>query len=506
MLTGLLKVQTFEVGTTAQIVNFIYELPEAILELDQVDLSLSIKMRTGSNLIVGPIISPNETVDIKTVRERFWTRVAGGTGGQEAVVSYSPSSYLTYDFYGSGLYGLMGEALNMGNVEVQIDGVVTKPSIDMFPQDLPEGSNPQVIVDTRYIKTQFLDTQEANAQHRLKLTLLPEKNPRALSTGLSLSGFTVEQYSSNTSKRIILRDILTTGHTDMILHSYPTPFDANLLAGQLGLSANLLELATQLDAELSGSNVFFTSTNTTGNTLSGNTTTDTTGNTITAGNTATVGTTGNTTAAKPSFKGVGLSASDALLVEVFDGQSTKAQLYSSTSGEKLNFTKGDQVHRMTLSVISPLGQARKSGELFYVPLAKPSIWTAGSDTFSLNIGSQPFTLKRTDTSSPWEVAVITLNQDDLSLPRGTKVLVVQKVGAFGVLDFSVSGPTGNYRSIQGESTQGSTVQLSKTNLVSLPDTLTGVATTLDTANSIANSSASLSESSGGGGGGCLLAH
>jgi hypothetical protein len=492
VLTGLLKVQTFDVPTTATLVNFIYEIPEAILELDTAEMSLVIKMKTSSNVIVGPLKSLHQVVDIKTPREQYWKR---NTSGQGSVDSSSPSSYLTYDFFGAGLYGNLGEDINMGNVEIQIDGVVTQASIDMYPQDIPEGSNPQNPTGVRYVKKRFYATQDSNGQHRLKLTLLDEKNPRSINTSVSLTNFTIEEYLTN-SRQIIERDVLTSGHSDMILHSYPTPFDANLLAGQLSLSANLLELATQLDAELSGSNVFFTSSNTTGNTTSANTV-----GVVTAGNTAAVA--GNV--AKPRSKSLGLTASDALLVEMFDGDDSTSVLYSGTSGKKLNFTKGDKIHRLNLTVVSALGRSRKSGDLFYVPMVQPKTWLAGNDSLTLTSNGQTYTLSRSDTSATWEAAIITIAQDDLSIARRSKALIVQKVGEFGVLDFSVSGPDGNYQSIQGVTSQGSTVQLSKTNIVTLPETLSTVATTLDTASSISNNASSVSGSSGGGGGGCLLA-
>ena len=133
----LLKVQRFKVGTTPKIVQFVYRLPKAVLELDTISTTLSVTFRTSGNALVGPISVSESGVDIVKRREFYWDRFAGS---QPIVAAYQPGNYLTFDYYGAGLFATLGIASNMGKVQIDLDGVKGK-SLDLYPTDLPATAN-----------------------------------------------------------------------------------------------------------------------------------------------------------------------------------------------------------------------------------------------------------------------------------------------------------------------------------------------------------------------------
>jgi hypothetical protein len=519
VLDGLLLVQTFEIGSSAQAVNFVYNFPEEVLKLDTVDLSLQVKFRTSGNEIIGPVVSNSPSVDLKSLREVNWKSVSGS---QDTLVTFSPGSYLTYDFNGAGLYAGLGYALNMGNIQVTIDGGSAN-IIDLYPSDVPASSNPTTVPETRYVKTRLYNTQEVNGDHQLKITLMEETNPRSQNTGLSLTSFTVETYF-NTSKRLNDRDVVVVGNPDVTLYSYPAPFDANVLTAQLGLSSNLLSLATAIDQQLTGSNVFVSDNTTTASNTSANTTANLATNTTAATNatnntTVTGGVEGATANAKATLakasqvsrsKSVGVPSGHYLLVEVKDDIQTKSWLYSESTGELLKFSRGDRVHQLKLHVVSPIGMVRSAAPVYHVPLSNPSLWATGQSTFSITVQGSSYELSRTDSSETWEVGLITLQQDGLSLPKGTELLVVQRHGQMGPIDFSISGSNSSYSSLGGQSGTGTSFNLSKANVLAVKPTTPSNA--VSSVNSGGGTSLGASEGgglsagalSGGGGGGCLL--
>jgi hypothetical protein len=57
VLDDLMRIQRFEVGTTPKVVNFVYHMPEAVLEYSTIDLSLAVTLRTSDNVLIGPLTS-----------------------------------------------------------------------------------------------------------------------------------------------------------------------------------------------------------------------------------------------------------------------------------------------------------------------------------------------------------------------------------------------------------------------------------------------------------------
>jgi hypothetical protein len=222
----------------------------------------------------------------------------------------------------------------------------------------------------------------------------------------------------------------------------------------------------------------------------------------------------NATLAKASpfsrSKSVGVPSGHYLLVEVKDDIQTKSWLYSESTGELLKFNRGDRVHQLKLHVVSPIGMVRSAAPVYHVPLSNPSLWATGQSTFPITVQGSRYELSRTDFSETWEVGLITLQQDGLSLPKGTEVLVVQRHGQMGPIDFSISGSNSSYSSLDGQSGTGTSLNLSKSNVLALkPNSASSV---VSAGGGTGSPLVSMSEGGGlsssglssGGGGGCLL--
>lgn len=500
VMNELLAAQRFEVTPELSEHHFVYTFPQNILEMSKAELKFSVAFMTSSNLLVGPLEADMGIVDIEALREKHWTRTAPGPGGTWTISTYSPGSYLTYDFFGSGLKAWLGEALNMGQIKVELDGEVLMPALDLFPDDISVDANPQSTPNTRFTQRRLMEPELEDAQHRLKLTLLEERHPQALDSGFALTGFTVERFVNN-SGAIYESDITVDGQAKILLHSQPTPFDANLLVGQLNMGANLLALIQ-------------TSSNTSSNTSSGNTSGNIAVEVLPATDTG-----NNVTVAKASrAKGVSLNG-DHLHLKVSTGDKAQTVLLDDWQGVDLPVLRWDELHRIDMQTVTVLGQAGSVKTHYHFPISKPWLWKVGETLMSFDIGDEHFTLTRERSDELWLVTATTTKDAILGIEGGQPLIVVQKANALGPVDFEVSGPLAEYLDASGNTQRLASTRWSGTNFISYkplpneaaisaspeplaPSTASPAGT--DGSSNASEGIASPAASSGGGGGGCLL--
>jgi hypothetical protein len=480
VLDDVLRSQILTVGKTAKVVNFVYQIPQEVLDFDTATMTFTVTFKTSSNVLVGPLSVTDYNVNIITRRETYWDRIPGQ---QETVVAYAPGNYLTFDYTGAGVLGYLGKATNMGMIEVALDDNVIIAALDLFPTDIPEtaviGSAPR----TDYVKTRLVATDSVNAKHRLKITILPTPNKRSSGNALALTAFAYERFVGDT-KHINELEVQTTD-TSIKLHSAPSIFDGNLLLSQFNLAANVTILNQILNRDASGNS-------TTGNTLT------TTGNTqTTAGNTA-INLPKITPIHKPrsTAQTSGWPTNQYLHIHTDNGQNQASVLLNNPAGQSLDFTELDKIHHLKLKTVSDLGQIRSAEGFYYAPLSQPTPWPSGQNQLKISWNNQVITLTRSIVSAAWEVGLVTSN--GILGATGEKVLVVQKPGTYERLDFQVDSPF-SVIALTDSPVQGTQLSLQKANFVQLSTSTTSTSSTVGSTSSVGSTSAG-----GGGGGGCLL--
>ena len=509
VLDDLLRIQRFKVGNIPQVVQFVYQIPKAVLELDRVDTTLSVTFKTSANVIVGPVSNSETNVDIRTRREQNWERFSEiprpesnvtTSDYQQTVVAYLPGNYLTFDYYGAGLFAHLGMAANMGNIQVMLDGNIVTPALDLYPKNIPSTAFNFDPPRTDYIKTRLIDTGKKNANHRLTLSILPTSNPKSSGHILALTAFNIERYYNEGS--IINEYYVQTTSGNLILYSKPSTLDGQALLGQLSFGSNLSSLLASLSGNNSGNT---TAGNTSGNTIGGNTT----GNIVSKplvfpshdvnvnaniDNSEIFENESLQRKSEAARQSQLLPTGSTVIVDLDNGQNKSSYLYDSLAGQSLELSDLDKIHHVQIQVATSLGQTSSVNGLYIVALSQPKPWPAGQSSLNFNDQGQSLLLTRNDSSSAWEVGVI--EAAGILSPSGKKVLVVQSPGLYKNLDFQVSS-TYELKALTGEgnATDSSSLSLKKSNFVELNAPTVPIS---------ANSNTATAAPSGGGGGGCLL--
>ncbi len=232
ILDTALAAVTFASGNTSIITTRLpWKVPEALLELDQADITFRVRLK-DKTAESGNAETKLERLDIKTLREVGWKRIPGLF---PLATTFNPGDYATLSYTGGGLVGYLGQALNMGKVEVTMNGAALPGSpIDNYPDDIPPDAFPQVPTDTRFPPRRLL-TASANAPRKVMLKLLSGANPRAVGTGLSISTFSYELHlSSGASILSQIREVLP-DDPRLKLFTAPPPLDPKVFATQLKL-------------------------------------------------------------------------------------------------------------------------------------------------------------------------------------------------------------------------------------------------------------------------------
>ena len=460
ILDDVMRIQSIEVGTTPNFYDLVYQIPDEVLKLDTVNLTVSLAFSTNTGLTSPTISTTDLSVDLKSIREEYWTRIPGA---QETVVTYSPGSYLTFDYNGAGVSAEIGIATNMGMVEASVDGTISEASLDLFPSDLPAGANVSSPPNTTYEDFSFSTGGASNEDHQLKISLLDTRNDAATGIGMAVTSFTVSRFTGDT-QRLHELDVMT-DNSNVILYSYPGPFDGNILLQRLGFSSNWQEGLPEIDE--SSDNL---------TTSSDNLATDDT----------LIEISGNTTSAKSSLKPKrAAGTASTYLIEVDNGSDKNTLVSDDLNELTLPIYQADQVHRITFHAIGPGGKARAVGNFYQTGLSNPITWSAGSSQIDLP-DLEGVSLSRNETGSNWEVAVI--NSDIPGLfSQSQQVVVVQKPNSQESLSFSINGINA-LTPLEGEA-----------------KLKTGFSDSYDLqGNHVVVSPSSSLSGSGGGGGGCLL--
>lgn len=182
-LDATLSALAIQTSTSVNSYRFVWTVPEGLLALDlaDIDFKVSVSDNTGISNVIEHTL---KRVNIVTAREIGWTRqsVVPATA-----FTFTPGNYAIFKYYGAGATARMGEAINMGKVDVILDGIAVAGSpFNNYPSDVPAGATPTVVSDTRFPKRRLF-TLSTNTDHVLKIRLAVEKSPRATANGLALT-------------------------------------------------------------------------------------------------------------------------------------------------------------------------------------------------------------------------------------------------------------------------------------------------------------------------------
>lgn len=410
ILDDVMRIQSLEVGTVPNFYDLVYQIPDEVLKLDQVDLTVELTFSTNTGLTTSPVTNTDFDVDLKTLREKFWTRIPGA---QETVVTYSPGSYITLDYYGAGISAEMGVATNMGMVEATVDDAVAQASIDLFPTDLPATANVTSPPDTRYEDFSISEGGSINEDHALRLTLLSTKNSASSYTGMAVTSFTITRFTGNTL-RLHELDVMT-DNDNVKLFSFPAPFDGNVLLQRLGFSANWQESLPEVEEG--------------GNTIASLIESSSSDN-VKIGST-------KPEASKSNKPRGNAGTASTYLIEIDDGETVSTKVSDDLDQLTLPIYKADRIHSVKVHAIGPGGRMRSSGSFYQVGLSNPITWASGE--FSLTHPDlEGMVLRRDNSHYEWQVGFVESQIPQQSQQNQT-ILVVQRPNSQDPLDFSIEG-------------------------------------------------------------------